>query len=110
MYSCKEIGKPILHDTLWRVTVERDLSSRCQSPGFPLEIENARGMVELRGIVVTPLKVSLSRGQYEQLSDTVHRLFSVPTAESAVPKPQAVSKTATYSSPRYIQISLSRPI
>ncbi|XP_016844832.1 vacuolar protein sorting-associated protein 13D isoform X2 [Nasonia vitripennis] len=99
MYSCKETGKPILHDTLMRVTLERDIGSRCQSPGFPLEIETARGTVEVRGIVVTPLKVSLSRAQYEQLLDTVHRLFSVPTAmaEPVVPKQQSTSKTPTYS-------------
>ena len=92
MYSCKELGKPILHDTLLRVTLERDIGSRCQSPGFPLEVEGTRGIVEVHGVVVTPLKVSLSRGQYEQLLDTIHRLFSVPTAECLVPKPQTKTK------------------
>lgn len=81
-----------------RVTLERDISSRCQSPGFPLEIENARGTVEVRGVVITPLKVSLSRNQYEQLLDTIQRLISVPVApsESLVPKEQIV-KSEPYS-------------
>ncbi|XP_014236722.1 vacuolar protein sorting-associated protein 13D isoform X1 [Trichogramma pretiosum] len=79
MYCCKENGRPILHDTLLQVTIERDLSSRCQSPGYPIEIEGVSsrdGTVEINGIVATPLKVSLVRNQYEQLIDTVHRLFS----------------------------------
>ncbi|XP_058797313.1 intermembrane lipid transfer protein Vps13D isoform X2 [Phymastichus coffea] len=99
MYSCKENGKPILHDTLLRVTVERDIGSRCQSPGFPFEIETARGTVEIHGVVVTPLKVSVSRGQYEQFLDTINRLFTMPAkvAEIVTPKtPQPLSKSDTY--------------
>ena len=93
----------MLHDTLLKVTLERDIGSRCQSPGFPLEIETARGTVEVRGVVVTPLKVSLSRGQYEQLLDTVHRLFSVPTAaaEKIVPKQQPIAKAAAAAAAAY---------
>lgn len=79
--------------------MERDISSRCQSPGFPLEVENARGTVEVRGVVVTPLKVSLSRNQYEQLLDTIQRLISVPVAnsESIIPKQEEITKAATNS-------------
>lgn len=75
--------------------MERDISSRCQSPGFPLEIENTHRTVEVRGVVVTPLKVSLSRNQYEQLLDTVQRLISVPSApsEPVVPKQQEITKS-----------------
>jgi vacuolar protein sorting-associated protein 13D len=103
LYSCKKNVKPILHDTLLTVTLERDIGSRSQSPGFPFEADNVRGAIEIRGSVVTPLRVSLSRLQYEQLLDTVHRLFSVPApmAESAVPKQKTDSATPTFvNSPR----------
>ncbi|XP_029665286.1 LOW QUALITY PROTEIN: vacuolar protein sorting-associated protein 13D-like [Formica exsecta] len=40
-------------------------------------------IVQVNGAVITPLKVSLSRGQYEQLLDTFHRLFSMPVVTAA---------------------------
>lgn len=82
IYSCKEDGRPILHDTLVKITLERDLCNRCQSPELSSDVEFSPprdGTVDIRAVVVTPLKVSLARGQYEQLLDTVHRLVSAPT-------------------------------
>lgn len=85
MYSCKESGKPILHDTMIKVTIERE-TQISSNRDIILEQESPDNPVlQVHGIVITPLQVSLSRGQYEQLLDTIHRLFSMPVAEP-VPK------------------------
>ncbi|KYQ55282.1 Vacuolar protein sorting-associated protein 13D [Trachymyrmex zeteki] len=87
MYSCKELGKPILHDTTLKILVEKQ-NTLTQSMSFLLDgdFTNNSPIVQVHGAVITPLKVSLSRGQYEQLLDTTHRLFSMPavTATAAV--------------------------
>ncbi|XP_012530446.2 vacuolar protein sorting-associated protein 13D isoform X2 [Monomorium pharaonis] len=80
MYSCKESGKPILHDTTLKILVEKQ-NTLTQSMSFLLDgdFTGNSPIVQVHGAVITPLKVSLSRGQYEQLLDTTHRLFSMPT-------------------------------
>ncbi|XP_012219117.1 intermembrane lipid transfer protein Vps13D isoform X2 [Linepithema humile] len=89
MYSCKESGKPILHDTTLKILVEKQ-NTLTQSTSFLLDggdfTNNSPPIVQVHGAVITPLRVSLSRGQYEQLLDTIHRLFSMPavTATAAV--------------------------
>ncbi|KYN30792.1 Vacuolar protein sorting-associated protein 13D [Trachymyrmex septentrionalis] len=88
MYSCKELGKPILHDTTLKILVEKQ-NTLTQSMSFLLDggdFTNNSPIVQVHGAVITPLKVSLSRVQYEQLLDTTHRLFSMPavTATAAV--------------------------
>ncbi|XP_072751576.1 intermembrane lipid transfer protein Vps13D isoform X2 [Anoplolepis gracilipes] len=88
MYSCKESGRPILHDTTLKILVEKQ-NTLTQSMSFLLDIDDYTSnspIVQVNGAVITPLKVSLSRGQYEQLLDTFHRLFSMPvvTATAAV--------------------------
>jgi len=88
MYSCKELGKPILHDTTLNILVEKQ-NTLTQSMSFLFDngdFTNNSPIVQVHGAVITPLKVSLSRGQYEQLLDTTHRLFSMPavTATAAV--------------------------
>ncbi|XP_011264993.1 vacuolar protein sorting-associated protein 13D isoform X1 [Camponotus floridanus] len=80
MYSCKESGRPILHDTTLKILVEKQ-NTLTQSMSFLLDIDDYTSnspIVQVNGTVITPLKVSLSRGQYEQLIDTFHRLFSMP--------------------------------
>ncbi|KMQ93281.1 vacuolar protein sorting-associated protein 13d [Lasius niger] len=80
MYSCKESGRPILHDTTLKILVEKQ-NTLTQSMSFLLDIDDFTSnspIVQVNGAVITPLKVSLSRGQYEQLLDTFHRLFSMP--------------------------------
>ncbi|XP_043480928.1 vacuolar protein sorting-associated protein 13D isoform X1 [Leptopilina heterotoma] len=97
MYSCKESGKPILHDTLLRVVVEKErVANEIQSPGFILDTDSLNPIVQVHGTVITPLKVSLTRFQYEQLLDTIHRLFSISDMEPVVQKPQT-SKVSYYS-------------
>ncbi|XP_033219342.1 vacuolar protein sorting-associated protein 13D isoform X2 [Belonocnema kinseyi] len=95
MYSCKESGKPILHDTLLRVVVEKERITQLQSPGFLGEDTPPNPILQVHGVVVTPLKVSLTRAQYEQLLDTIHRLFSISVMEP-VQKPQTAT-TVSYS-------------
>ncbi|XP_015598611.1 vacuolar protein sorting-associated protein 13D isoform X2 [Cephus cinctus] len=95
MYNCKESGKPILHDTLLKIVVEREPYRPIQSPGFLSESDGP--IVQVHGTVVTPLKVSLSRGQYEQLLDTINRLFSTEVMETTIRKPQASQPVSYYS-------------
>jgi len=41
-------------------------------------------MLQISGIVVTPLKVSLSRQQYEQLLDTLDSLMPQPVSDETI--------------------------
>ncbi|XP_029047151.1 vacuolar protein sorting-associated protein 13D isoform X1 [Osmia bicornis bicornis] len=92
MYSCKESGKPILHDTVLKVVVEKE-TTLAQSPSFFFDGEFSNNpIVQVHGVVMTPLKVSLSRGQYEQLLDTINRLFSMPVSVPVVQKLQTTNK------------------
>ncbi|XP_033365082.1 vacuolar protein sorting-associated protein 13D isoform X2 [Bombus vosnesenskii] len=97
IYCCKESGKPILHDTVLKVVVEKE-NALAQSPSFFLDNEFfSSPIVQVHGVVMTPLKVSLSREQYEQLLDTTNRLFSMPVSVPVVQKSQAMSKAPNYS-------------
>ncbi|KAK1118264.1 hypothetical protein K0M31_015307 [Melipona bicolor] len=97
IYCCKKSGKPILHDTVLRVVVEKE-NTLAQSPSFFLDSEfSSSPIVQVHGVVMTPLKVSLSRGQYEQLLDTTNRLFSMPVSIPVVQKSQTMSKVPNYS-------------
>lgn len=52
--------------------------------------------MQVHGSIITPLKVSLSREQYEQLLDTTQRLFSMPPGQPPANKPP-VARTLYYS-------------
>lgn len=97
IYCCKESGKPILHDTILKVVVEKE-NILAQSPNFFLDNEfSSNPIVQVHGVVMTPLKVSLSREQYEQLLDTTNRLLSMPVSVPVAQKSQAMSKLSNYS-------------
>ncbi|KAL0131079.1 hypothetical protein PUN28_002577 [Cardiocondyla obscurior] len=101
MYSCEVSGKPILHDTTLKILVEKQ-NTLTQSTSYLLDgsdITSNSPIVQVHGAVITPLKVSLSRGQYEQLLDTTHRLFSMPavTATAAVSEYDNVDGASDYS-------------
>ncbi|KYM95934.1 Vacuolar protein sorting-associated protein 13D [Cyphomyrmex costatus] len=101
IYSCKELGKPILHDTTLKILVEKQ-NTLTQSMSFLLDggdFTNNSPIVQVYGAVITPLKVSLSRGQYEQLLDTTHLLFSMPavTATAAVSEYDDLDGVSDYS-------------
>ncbi|KAG7207931.1 hypothetical protein KM043_009519 [Ampulex compressa] len=97
MYSCKKSGKPILHDTVLKIVVEKE-TALAQTSGFLLDTEYSNNpIVQVHGVVMTPLKVSLSRGQYEQLLDTTQRLFFMPVTVPIVQKPHTMDKVQNYS-------------
>lgn len=99
MYCCKEYGKPILHDTGLRVVLEKEHSYLVRTPNFPLEPEHPiNPVIQVRGTVITPLKVSLSRGQYEQLLDTIQRLLYTSNVEQVAEERKIPSaKVSNYS-------------
>ncbi|GLH07616.1 Vacuolar protein sorting-associated protein 13D [Gryllus bimaculatus] len=88
LYSCAEDGKPILHNTIIKLHVDRDVgrSFMRQSDSLPTlllgqdagtefhKLEQ-QDLLHVSGRVETPLKVSLSRQQYEQLLDTLESLM-----------------------------------
>nr|CAD7268211.1 unnamed protein product [Timema shepardi] len=86
LYSCTKDGKPILHDTMIHLVLDRNVV--CQSDSVPslllgedaeLHKTEQHDVLHISGSVVTPLKVSLSRQQYEQLLDSVDNLLSGPS-------------------------------
>lgn len=110
MYSCKESGKPILHNTTLKILVEKQ-NTLTQSMSFLLDgdFTNSGPIVQVHGGVITPLKVSLSRGQYEQLLDTINRLFSMPavTATAAVAECDDVDGASDYSEKLDLSVKVS---
>ncbi|XP_015113187.1 vacuolar protein sorting-associated protein 13D isoform X1 [Diachasma alloeum] len=102
VYSCKESGRPILHDTSLKILVEKGFIASLHSSGFLLDQDfqtsSQQPIVQVHGGVITPLKVSLSRSQYEQLLDTVHVIFSAPQSTSAnIPPAESTSTSKSYS-------------
>ncbi|XP_034948002.1 vacuolar protein sorting-associated protein 13D isoform X2 [Chelonus insularis] len=109
MYNCKDSGRPILHDTTLKITVEKSsIATSLHGSCFLIDQDIPtiyQPIVQVHGAVTTPLKVSLSRGQYEQLLDTIHGLFSVPKVnEPVIVKP--VQKTEPHASEKSFDVSL----
>ena len=101
MYSCRESGKPILHDTMIKVTIEREIKN-FEARDVLLEHETSENpILQVHGIVITPLRVSLSRSQYEQLLDTIHRLFSMPHTQPVPAETQNPDNNDTYYSDKF---------
>lgn len=76
-YSCHEDATPVLHDTAIRLTATRSH----ESPSIDLLLDapnEAKEILQVNGCVIKPLNLSLSRGQYEQLLETIENLFKVP--------------------------------
>lgn len=88
LYACAESGVHILHDTVIKLDVERvvgcGMMQKADSLSSLLLDDNtvdfqeyqSQDSLQVSGSVVTPLKVSLSRQQYEQLLDTANSLLS----------------------------------
>lgn len=106
LYSCKNLAKPILHDTMLQLNIDREI--RKYSKGkmdesilldneedYDALLEKPPNVIEVSGSIVTALKVSLSRSQYEQVLDTVQWLTSSPTLNDS----QGVSRTNIRSQP-----------
>ncbi|RZC42308.1 vacuolar protein sorting-associated protein 13D [Asbolus verrucosus] len=91
LYSCKSSAKPILHDTILQLKIEREMNkSLAATHGSESNLlfddeenENSHPFSEniyIKGSVVNDLKVSLTRTQYEQLLDTLQWLTSSSVA------------------------------
>ncbi|KAK5644974.1 hypothetical protein RI129_006274 [Pyrocoelia pectoralis] len=98
LYSCETLAKPILHDTIVHLTIEREIfcnpQTRHQSLSNLIDdgdsnqnLDNSEldisENVEIAGSVISPLKVSLTRSQYEQLLDTFHWLMNSSKTSNA---------------------------
>lgn len=92
LYSCRSLAKPILHDTMLQVNILREIrvnneSNDLDSESFLLEsfenddtsLDRPAEKLDVSGSIVTALKVSLTRSQYEQVLDTVQWMTSTPT-------------------------------
>ncbi|KAB0794994.1 hypothetical protein PPYR_11833 [Photinus pyralis] len=97
LYSCDTLAKPILHDTIVHLRIEREIfcHSQTRHQSFSNLIDdgysnqNVDGFeptvgenVEITGSVISPLKVSLTRSQYEQLLDTFQWLMNSAKASN----------------------------
>ncbi|KAJ3643178.1 hypothetical protein Zmor_025903 [Zophobas morio] len=87
LYSCKSSAKPILHDTVLQLKIEREINKNTptrHSSESNLLLDDDETVnhhpfneyVYIKGSVVNDLKVSLTRTQYEQLLDTLQWLTS----------------------------------
>lgn len=103
LYSCKTLAKPILHDTMLQLKIDREivkssitkdnsmsnlLLDEDYSTANSYNNFNSAGFVQFSGSIVTPLKVSLTRSQYSQLLETMDWLTSSPKLSEV----QAVSR------------------
>ncbi|KAK4875461.1 hypothetical protein RN001_011883 [Aquatica leii] len=93
LYNCDTLAKPILHNTIVQLTIEREIFCNPQSRHHSLsnlldDDGDLRQMedsdlfftenIQISGSVVTALKVSLTHLQYEQLLDTFQWLMESP--------------------------------
>lgn len=86
------MAKPILHDTLVKLNIEREVTRGnldYSNESLPLDDDeisgdSTRSNVQISGSVVTALKVSLTRMQYEQVLDTMQWLTSSPKISESV--------------------------
>uniref|UniRef100_A0A8D8VB54 Vacuolar protein sorting-associated protein 13D n=1 Tax=Cacopsylla melanoneura TaxID=428564 RepID=A0A8D8VB54_9HEMI len=102
LYSCLDGGKPVLHDTVIQLSIERhtipslmhqsqdDLSCDLDDVATGYTSSERQENFQITGSVVTPLRVSLSRQQYEQLLDTIDTLFNhTATPDSTEEEPNS---------------------
>lgn len=76
-YSCREDATPVLYDTAIRLNIIRSF----EMPSIDLLSDipsESKELIQINGSVIKPLNLSLSRGQYEQLMETIENLFKVP--------------------------------
>ncbi|KAJ8920133.1 hypothetical protein NQ315_011790 [Exocentrus adspersus] len=114
MYSCETLAKPVLHDTMLELKIDRELgtgmSTRHNSDSnllMDVDEEGSNnyhinaGLLQISGSVITALKVSLTRSQYEQVLDTMQWLTSSPTLNET----QGISRVNTRSQAALTDIS-----
>ena len=99
LYDSSKFGVPILHDTNLEIIVDKiekgNMLRKTESfySGFYVDPDssflegledNSTDLIQVKGKVINPLKVSLSRNQYQQLLDTLKS----PTKVAAVEEKQ----------------------
>ncbi|KAL1513260.1 hypothetical protein ABEB36_002689 [Hypothenemus hampei] len=100
LYNCKNLAKPILHDTMLQLNVVRAIPLDSDSDSFFLEYEEDETLESLEkmnitGSIVTALKVSLTRSQYEQVLDTAQWITSSPILQESSNVVNTVLKQTT---------------
>ncbi|KAF7280409.1 hypothetical protein GWI33_006075 [Rhynchophorus ferrugineus] len=116
LYSCKSLAKPILHDTMMQLNIDREIKkvskSRLDDGNFMdmeeesnISFEKLPDVFNISGSIVTALKVSLTRSQYEQVLDTIQWLTSSPTLNDS----QGISRTNIRSQAPLTDISEEDP-
>lgn len=88
LYDCKERGKPVLHNTVIQLAIEREMGKLKMRQNEEILLESGpdftsaerQDTIQINGEVVTPLKVSLSRQQYEQVLETVSSVLADNTS------------------------------
>ena len=104
LYDCSKHGVPILYDTNLEVVVDKieqgNMLRKTESfySGFYvdpdcsllLDADGSVDLIQIKGKVMNPLKVSLSRNQYKQLLDTMK------SPAKTVEKQQAGVKTSLF--------------
>ncbi|XP_075234181.1 vacuolar protein sorting 13D [Lycorma delicatula] len=95
LYSCREDAKPILHDTTIHLNVERDTGQVRMKQTEDILLEpnyseffqaEKQDVLQINGSIITPIKVSLSKEQYEQVIETFLAINSVQTGILAGPQ------------------------
>jgi vacuolar protein sorting-associated protein 13D len=87
LYSCKSSAKPIIHDTVLQLKIQREINKNLVTTyssesnllfddDDAINSHSFNEHVYIKGSVVNDLKVSLTRTQYEQLLDTIQWLTS----------------------------------
>ncbi|XP_039294739.1 vacuolar protein sorting-associated protein 13D isoform X2 [Nilaparvata lugens] len=109
LYSCMEAGKPVLHNTTIMLKVQRESAFAqemrfrrqedilLESGGITPTETDQKQIVSVTGSIVSSLKVSLSREQYEQLLETVMAINQVPkNADSCGRRNQELDHTLDF--------------
>ena len=93
LYSCASHGKPILHDTRLKFSLDRLMAGSVLGDPFVngFDQDPVFKLVKINGSVVSPLQMSLSRSQYQQIIDSINNLQdragSATPAYSSRPNP-----------------------
>lgn len=88
LYNCKTDAKPILHDTILQLKIEKEynkpLNNFDQDITFDEDMLKTKKYIQISGSIVTALKVSLTMSQYKQIWDTLQWLSSINFRNSEV--------------------------
>ena len=101
LYGCANHGRPILHDTLLKFSLQRitgrPILNETDPLFFPLDDLNSKtdycDLFKVTGCVVSPLQMSLSRSQYKQILDSLDNLNWVKV-EAKLHRDESVSSNS----------------